>query len=84
VTWGECGHAFHLHCLNAWLTDKKDHEQTCPICRRKWEFKNIESATANDDSNSSAERNADPIVGTRSDGDDPMFDEQDHTMGPEL
>jgi len=33
---GACKHAYHLHCINAWLT-AKDKEQVCPLCRRPWE-----------------------------------------------
>ena len=30
----QCSHYFHLMCINTWLHNKN----TCPICRRKWEF----------------------------------------------
>ena len=33
---GECKHAFHLHCIVAWLNTKQ-HEQVCPLCRRPWD-----------------------------------------------
>ena len=34
VVWGKCAHAFHLPCITRWL----QNNQTCPICRRDWEF----------------------------------------------
>ncbi|RMZ57471.1 hypothetical protein APUTEX25_004305 [Auxenochlorella protothecoides] len=37
VVWGTCAHAFHLQCINRWLSSQS--EQRCPICRRHWEFK---------------------------------------------
>ena len=33
---GACKHAYHLHCIHAWLA-AKDKEQVCPLCRRAWE-----------------------------------------------
>ena len=35
-TWciSQCSHYFHLMCITTWLHNKN----TCPICRRKWEF----------------------------------------------
>jgi anaphase-promoting complex subunit 11 len=40
VVWGKCGHAFHLQCVNAWLTQgaQSGGSGTCPICRQEWEF----------------------------------------------
>lgn len=35
VVWGKCGHAFHLQCVSTWLNSSRN---TCPICRREWEF----------------------------------------------
>ena len=37
VVWGVCGHAFHLQCINKWLSSQT--EQRCPFCRRSWEYK---------------------------------------------
>ena len=31
---GFCGHKFHLHCIQGWLS--KGHD-TCPLCQAKWE-----------------------------------------------
>ena len=30
----QCTHYFHLMCITTWLHNKN----TCPVCRRKWEF----------------------------------------------
>mmetsp|Transcript_130316 Transcript_130316/g.377001 ORF Transcript_130316/g.377001 Transcript_130316/m.377001 type:complete len:126 (+) Transcript_130316:90-467(+) len=35
VVFGKCGHAFHLQCVATWLNASR---QTCPICRRDWEY----------------------------------------------
>mmetsp|Transcript_19840 Transcript_19840/g.39691 ORF Transcript_19840/g.39691 Transcript_19840/m.39691 type:complete len:117 (-) Transcript_19840:46-396(-) len=35
VVWGKCRHAFHLQCVSTWLGGGKN---SCPICRREWEF----------------------------------------------
>lgn len=35
VVFGKCGHAFHLQCVATWLNSSR---QTCPICRREWEY----------------------------------------------
>ena len=42
VVWGTCGHAFHLQCVSQWLSSKN----TCPICRREWEFESNSAVTA--------------------------------------
>eukprot|EP01068_Selenidium_serpulae_P007714 Selendium_serpulae@DN4785_c0_g2_i1.p1 len=34
ISWGNCGHTFHSHCLSAWLTN----HQICPLCLFKWEL----------------------------------------------
>ncbi|GMH78859.1 hypothetical protein TrVE_jg3409 [Triparma verrucosa] len=39
VVWGKCRHAFHLQCVSTWLGGGKN---TCPICRREWEFDDSE------------------------------------------
>lgn len=38
VVWGKCGHAFHIQCINKWLSSPQS-EHKCPFCRRAWEFK---------------------------------------------
>ena len=35
VVFGKCGHAFHLQCVSTWLNSSRN---TCPMCRREWEF----------------------------------------------
>jgi len=42
VVWGTCKHAFHLQCVSQWLSTKN----TCPICRREWEFEQQSAQTA--------------------------------------
>ncbi|KAK2957123.1 putative Anaphase-promoting complex subunit 11 [Blattamonas nauphoetae] len=37
ITWGECGHLFHAHCIERWLSDGKT---TCPFCRQDWKVPN--------------------------------------------
>ena len=37
VVWGVCSHAFHLQCINKWLSSQL--ESKCPFCRQNWEFK---------------------------------------------
>ena len=38
--WGQCNHAFHMHCIVKWLTAQQDKgEQQCPLCRREWEIR---------------------------------------------
>jgi RING-box protein 1 len=32
---GECGHAYHEHCLNGWLKTKK----VCPLDNKVWQVK---------------------------------------------
>ncbi|GAB2293289.1 ubiquitin-protein ligase Anaphase Promoting Complex [Dionaea muscipula] len=38
LIWGQCNHAFHLHCILKWV-NSKGPEAHCPICRREWQFK---------------------------------------------
>ncbi|KAL0234334.1 hypothetical protein PCE1_001370 [Barthelona sp. PCE] len=37
VVWGECGHAYHNHCIQRWLDN--GHKTACPLCQVKWEAK---------------------------------------------
>ena len=39
VVWGDCQHAFHLRCLQQWLSTNN----SCPICRRDWNFASDEN-----------------------------------------
>eukprot|EP01023_Acetabularia_acetabulum_P012998 TRINITY_DN1615_c0_g1_i17.p8 TRINITY_DN1615_c0_g1~~TRINITY_DN1615_c0_g1_i17.p8 ORF type:complete len:104 (-),score=13.49 TRINITY_DN1615_c0_g1_i17:1386-1697(-) len=39
VVWGQCGHAFHLQCIQAWEKNTSaNQEHSCPLCRRPWEY----------------------------------------------
>ncbi|CAL5999818.1 RING-H2_zinc finger domain-containing protein [Hexamita inflata] len=31
---GQCGHTFHLHCLNSWL----ENNGSCPMCTIDWKY----------------------------------------------
>ena len=32
---GQCGHAYHQECINAWA-GKNGVSDTCPLCSKKW------------------------------------------------
>lgn len=32
LSWGQCGHAFHTHCITRWLKTR----QVCPLDNRPW------------------------------------------------
>jgi E3 ubiquitin-protein ligase RBX1 len=34
---GECNHAFHSDCINAWTRQRR----TCPLCNKIWKLKTI-------------------------------------------
>ncbi|MEW5307339.1 MAG: hypothetical protein WDW36_009744 [Sanguina aurantia] len=40
VVWGACGHAYHLPCIQKWLTTST--EPKCPLCRQPWEYKSAD------------------------------------------
>lgn len=35
IAWGECNHAFHLHCISCWLKTR----HVCPLDNSEWSFK---------------------------------------------
>ncbi|ORD97972.1 RBX1 [Hepatospora eriocheir] len=36
ISWGKCGHAFHRHCIQRWLTTKN----ICPLDTQVWKEEN--------------------------------------------
>ncbi|KAL8153443.1 hypothetical protein V2J09_011203 [Rumex salicifolius] len=38
IIWGQCNHAFHLHCILKWVNSQTPQAH-CPLCRREWQFK---------------------------------------------
>mmetsp|Transcript_1381 Transcript_1381/g.2242 ORF Transcript_1381/g.2242 Transcript_1381/m.2242 type:complete len:121 (-) Transcript_1381:120-482(-) len=42
VVFGKCSHAFHLICLQKWISGSRNN---CPICRREWEFGENKAST---------------------------------------
>ncbi|CAM9760903.1 unnamed protein product, partial [Chrysoparadoxa australica] len=40
--WGQCNHAFHMHCIMKWINEQSNQRSTpqqCPMCRRDWAFR---------------------------------------------
>jgi RING-box protein 1 len=33
ISWGSCNHAYHTHCINKWMNQKKTK---CPLCQNVW------------------------------------------------
>lgn len=42
--WGQCGHAFHMHCILKWL-NTSEVDPKCPLCRAPWEIVSHDSVT---------------------------------------
>mmetsp|Transcript_18544 Transcript_18544/g.30252 ORF Transcript_18544/g.30252 Transcript_18544/m.30252 type:complete len:86 (+) Transcript_18544:115-372(+) len=37
--WGQCNHAFHMHCIVKWIESQQNARQQCPMCRADWTFR---------------------------------------------
>ncbi|EAN32022.1 RING-box protein 1B [Theileria parva strain Muguga] len=35
ISWGACGHAFHLHCISTWLKTRR----VCPLDNTQWDYR---------------------------------------------
>eukprot|EP01028_Stygiella_incarcerata_P006922 TRINITY_DN2818_c0_g1_i1.p2 TRINITY_DN2818_c0_g1~~TRINITY_DN2818_c0_g1_i1.p2 ORF type:complete len:104 (-),score=15.27 TRINITY_DN2818_c0_g1_i1:60-371(-) len=38
VSWGQCNHAYHTHCIDRWVAQSR----TCPLCQRDWSLEKVE------------------------------------------
>ena len=44
VSWGTCGHVFHLDCISKWVM--KGTRTHCPLCSKEWDIQKIDKARA--------------------------------------
>eukprot|EP01126_Amoeba_proteus_P051743 TRINITY_DN61_c0_g1_i1.p1 TRINITY_DN61_c0_g1~~TRINITY_DN61_c0_g1_i1.p1 ORF type:complete len:123 (-),score=19.18 TRINITY_DN61_c0_g1_i1:52-420(-) len=46
VAFGECGHAYHFHCIHKWL-EKANGTNQCPMDGQEWEYARFTERGAN-------------------------------------
>ena len=58
--WGNCNHAFHMHCLLKWLESQGSQgKQQCPMCRADWVFRGgSKESTPREEEAQQVQRNA--------------------------
>ena len=39
VSWGECNHAFHSHCISDWVKTRA----VCPLDQKQWDYARVSS-----------------------------------------
>ena len=44
VSWGTCGHVFHLDCISKWVM--KGTRTHCPLCSKEWDIQKIDKVRA--------------------------------------